>query len=100
LIETGAVDSIIGKSTLDSVMKSLNIGKIQKGQTLQVVHRFGTHGTPIEPEFGVFISWTAEDTQGNAHSFNSRADVSEGDHPFLIGCPTLMAIKSTIIFKI
>jgi hypothetical protein len=99
LIDTGAVHTIIGKSTLDSMMKSLNIGKIEKCQTLQVVHRFGTHGTPIEPEFGVIIPWTAEDTQGNTHSFNFRADVLEGDHPFLIGCPTLMAMKSTIIFE-
>jgi hypothetical protein len=64
-----------------------------------VVHRFGTHDTPIEPEFGVIIPWTAEETQGNAHALNVRADVLEGDHPFLIGCPTLMAMKSTTIFE-
>jgi hypothetical protein len=64
-----------------------------------VVHRFGTHGIPIEPEFGVIIPWTADDTQGNAHSFNFRADVLEGGHPFLLGCPTLMAMKLTIIFE-
>jgi hypothetical protein len=72
LIDTGAVHTIIGKSTLDSMMKSLNIGKIENCQTRQVVHRFGTHGIPIEPEFGVITPWTADDTQGNAHSFNFR----------------------------
>ena len=99
LIDTGAVHTIIGKSTLDNMMRSLKIGKIEKCQTLQLVHRFGTHGAPIEPEFGVIIPWTANDTQGNAHSFNFRADVLDGDHPFLIGCPTLMAMKSTLIFE-
>jgi hypothetical protein len=99
LIDTGAVHTIIGKSTLDNMMKSLNIGKIEKCQPLQVVHRFGTHGVPIEPEFGVIIPWTANDTQGNAHSFNFRADVLDGNHPFLVGCPTLMAMKSTLIFE-
>jgi hypothetical protein len=95
LIDTGAVHAIIGNSTLDNMMKALNIGKIEKCQPLQVVHRFSTHGVPIEPEFGVIIPWTANDTQGNAHSFNLRADVLDGDHPFLVGCPTLMAMKST-----
>jgi hypothetical protein len=58
-----------------------------------------SHRAPIEPEFGVIIPWTANDTQGNAHSFNFRADVLDGDHPFLVGCPTLMAMKSTLIFE-
>jgi predicted aspartyl protease len=46
LIDTGAVHTIIGKSTLDNMMKSLNIGNIEKCQPLQVVHRFSTHGVP------------------------------------------------------
>jgi hypothetical protein len=99
LIDTGAVHTIIGKSTLDNMMRSLGMGKIEKCQTLQIVHRFVTHGIPIEPEFGVIIPWTAIDNQGKAHSFNFRADVLDGDHPFLIGCPTLMAMKVTLIFE-
>jgi hypothetical protein len=59
-----------------------------------VAHRFGTHGVPIEPASVVIIPWTVNATQGNTHSFNFRAEVLDGDNPFLVGCPTLMAVKT------
>jgi hypothetical protein len=52
LIDSGAVHTIIAKSTLSDMMAALNISKIEKGPTLSPVHRFGTHGTPIESDFG------------------------------------------------
>jgi hypothetical protein len=36
--------------------------------------------------------------EGIQHDFNLRADVLEGDHPLLIGCPTLMAMKASLDF--
>jgi hypothetical protein len=98
LIDSGAVHNIVGKSTLDTMMSCLRLAKVEKCQTLQMVHRFGAHGTPIEPEFGVIIPWTCNDIEGKSHSFNFRADVLEGDHPFLIGCPTLVAMKAVLHF--
>jgi hypothetical protein len=99
LIDSGAVHTIIGKSTLNDMMAALNISKIEKCQTLSPVHRFGTHGTPIESDFGLIIPWSARDIEGKFHTFNIRADVLEGDHPFLIGCPTLTSMKASLNFS-
>jgi hypothetical protein len=98
LIDSGAVHTIIGKATLNSMMNSLNFAKLEKCSPQAPVHRFGAHGTPIEPEFGVIIPWKAQDTEGSTHSFFFRADVLDGDHPFLIGCPTLISMSASLDF--
>jgi hypothetical protein len=99
LIDSGAVHTIVGLSTLDKIMKSYGISRIEKCQPLSLVHRFGTNGTPMEPEFGAIIPWAALDTGGAEHEFNLRADVLEGDHPLLIGCPTLINMKASLDFN-
>jgi hypothetical protein len=99
LIDSGAVHTIIGQSTLDKIMKSYGISRIDKCQPLSLVHRFGMNGVPIEAEFGAILPWSAQDVKGVEHNFNLRADVLEGDHPFLIGCPTLMALKASLDFE-
>jgi hypothetical protein len=62
------------------------------------VHRFGAHGMPIEPDFGVIIPWVAQDVKGNDHSFFVRADVLDGEHPLLIGYPTLVSMQAILDF--
>jgi hypothetical protein len=99
LIDSGAVHTLVGLSTLEKIMKSCRIERIEKCQPLSLVHRFGTHGTPMEPEFGAIIPWAALDTNGAEHEFNLRADVLEGDHPLLIGCPTLISMKASLDFN-
>jgi hypothetical protein len=98
LIDSGAVFTVVGLATLDRIMRAHSIGKIEKCQPLSLVHRFGTNGTPLEPEFGVIIPWVVRDVKGTEHSFNLRADVLEGDFPLLIGFPTLIAMRATIYF--
>jgi hypothetical protein len=99
LIDSGAVHTIIGQSTLEKIMKSYGISRIDKCQPVSLVHRFGMNGVPIEAEFGAILPWSAQDVKGVEHNFNLRADVLEGDHPFLIGCPTLMALKASLDFE-
>jgi hypothetical protein len=82
LIDSGAAHTIIGKATSDSMMTSLKFPKLGKCSPQAPVHRFGAHGTPIEPEFGVIIPWKAQDIGGSTHSFFFRAYVLDGDHPF------------------
>jgi hypothetical protein len=79
-------------------MKSHHISRIDKCQPLSPVHRFGTNGTPIEPELGAILPCSAQDVNGVEHHFNIQADILEGDHTFLIGCPTLMALKEPLEF--
>jgi hypothetical protein len=98
LIDSGAVHTVVGLSTLNK-MELYNITRVEKCQPLSFVHRFGTSGIPIEPEFGAIIPWTARDKIGREHCFNFRADVLEGEHPLLIGCPTLVATKASLDFK-
>jgi hypothetical protein len=72
--------------------------KVEKCPPLALVHRFGAHGTPIEPDFGVIIPWVARDVKGNNHSFFFRADVLDGEHPFLIGCLILVYMQAILDF--
>jgi hypothetical protein len=98
LIDSGAVHTIIGTSTLDKIMNAHGIVRVEKCNPLAPIHRFGTAGAPIEPEFGAIIPWRVKDMEGDQHDFNLRADVLEGDQPLLIGCPTLMVMKSSLDF--
>jgi hypothetical protein len=36
--------------------------------------------------------------EGSTHSVFFRADVHDGDHPFLIGCPTLISMNASLDF--
>jgi hypothetical protein len=81
------------------MMAGHNISKIETCQTLSPVHRFVTQGPPIESDFGLIIPWSARDIEGKFHTFNIRADVPEGDRPFLIGCPTLTSMKARLNFS-
>jgi hypothetical protein len=99
LIDSGAVYTVIGVSTLNKIMRAYGIGNVEKCQPLSMVHRFGTNGTPIEPEFGVILPWISRDIMGMDHAFHFRADVLEGEYPLLVGCPTLMAMAAVLSFK-
>jgi hypothetical protein len=99
LIDSGAVHTVIGAATLDVMMKRYNISRIEKCPPLSIVHRFGNNGTPMEPEFGAIIPWTVRDVYNKDHCFNLRADVLDGDHPLLIGFPTLVAMKASVDFE-
>jgi hypothetical protein len=98
LIDSGAVHTLIWRSTLDTIMSSLRMEKVDKCPPLTLVHRFGAHGTPIEPDFGVIIPWVARDIKENDHSVFFRADVLDGEHPLLIGCPTLVSMQAILDF--
>jgi hypothetical protein len=99
LIDLGTVHTVVGKSTLDGIMKFYNITRIEKCPPLSLAHRFGNYREPMEPEFGAIIPWTARDNKGKDHCFNLRADVLDGEHPLLIGCPTLIAMEASLDFK-
>jgi hypothetical protein len=98
LVDSGAVFTVVGTSTLNGIMGAYGIQKVEKCQPLSVVHRFGTNGAPIETEFGAIIPWSVQDAKGREHEFNLRADVLQGDYPLLIGCPTLVAMEATLSF--
>jgi hypothetical protein len=98
LVDSGAVFSVIGMSTLDNIMQAYGIKDVEKCQPLSVVHKFGTNGTPIETEFGAIIPWVVQDTNGREHEFNLRVDVLRGDYPLLIGCPTLVSMEAVLYF--
>jgi hypothetical protein len=98
LVDSGAVFSVIGMSTLDDIMRAYGIKGVEKCQPLSVVHKFGTNGTPIETEFGAIIPWVVQDNKGKEHGFNLRIDVLRGDYPLLIGCPTLVAMEAVLYF--
>ena len=63
------------------------------------MHRFGIYGTPLESDFGVIIPWSARDIERKFHTFSIKADVLEGDHPFLIGFPTITSMKASLNFS-
>jgi hypothetical protein len=98
LVDSGAVFSVIGMSTLDDIMRAYGFKDVEKCQPLSVVHKFGTNGTPIETEFDAIIPWVVQENKGKEHEFNLRIDVLREDYPLLIGCPALVAMDAVLYF--
>jgi hypothetical protein len=100
LIDSGAVHTIIGSTTIETIMGFYGIARVEKCQPLSFVHRFGTNGTPIVPELGAITLWTAQDITGMKQEFKLRANVLEGAHLLLIGCATLIiALEASLDFS-
>jgi hypothetical protein len=62
------------------------------------VHNFGTNGEPLKRLFSCELPWNAVQTNGECFSFKIVVDVSPGEHPFLLGFPTLKRMSVQISF--
>jgi hypothetical protein len=97
LIDSGAVFLVIGSEMLENVMQAYGIPKIENVSPF-CGPQFWSNGTPIETKFGAIIPWAVRDTKKNVVLIQPLADLIPGNHPLLIGCPTLFAMEATLSF--
>eukprot|EP00171_Calliarthron_tuberculosum_P018277 IDg18277t1 len=77
IVDSGACASVVGKKTLDNAMRVLRISNV--------------------PDAGTAAKCRSKDNN-KQFEFDVKFDVIEGDLPFLIGLPTLRAMKSSLNF--
>eukprot|EP00171_Calliarthron_tuberculosum_P023073 IDg23073t1 len=100
IIDSGACTSVVGKETLDKAMKELNITNLQDLKPAQAFHRFGDNNEKLQTLFAVRFPLICEraNNEGKSVKFHIKFDVIEGDLPFLIGLPSLRAMKACLNF--
>ena len=96
LVDTGAVATVIGKSTLDTFMKTLGLKNIPMSEPIRKCHQFGDFGEPQTVVFATELPFQVKDTKKEVLKFKLNADVIEGTHPLLLGLPSLKAMQARI----
>ena len=99
IVDTGAFRTLIGEDTLLSFMSSMNLDSVNviPGLTPQA-HRFGVDGPPISTSFRATLPWQVRTDKELYVFFNIAVDVLPGQHPLLLGLPTLVAMKAALNF--
>jgi len=104
IVDSGATNSVVGKSTLDAAMSYLNLSKIPDSTIKQKEHRFGPSSTSLPSKFAVLMPFVCTGDRlkqyGNRDKleFDIHFDVVDGDLPFLIGLPTLVSMRASLNF--
>jgi hypothetical protein len=99
ILDTGAVGSIIGKEVLDRFMEQLALTSVRTvDDSRHRIHKFGTNGEPLQRLFTCELPWKAVQTSGESLPFKIVVDVLPGEHPFLLGFPTLKRMSAQISF--
>ena len=96
LLDSGACSSVVGKKTLDDVMKMLQLKNIRDAKPKITSHRFGTHEEVHTTLFAVLFPFEMQTSKGDTVSYMIHFDVIEGSLPFLIGLPSLRAMRANL----
>lgn len=100
IIDSGACASVVGKRTLDDALRTLEIDQLEDDKPIQSEHQFGPSDHPRKTICTVRVPFMCKDPQKNETvHFKIKFDVIDGSLPFLIGLPSLLAMKATINFQ-
>eukprot|EP00171_Calliarthron_tuberculosum_P005577 IDg5577t1 len=101
IVDSGACASVVGKDTLDIVMKALGISSLENSKPTIGAHRFGNHREEQSTLFAVKFPMVCQQSgrQEDLVEFQIKFDVIPGHLPFLIGFPALKAMKANLNFK-
>lgn len=98
IVDSGACSSIGGKRTLDAVISKLKIEKVENAEPSRDSNRFGASVDDHKTMFAVRFPFLSTDNEADP-LFKIQFNVIEGDLPFLVGLPTLIAVKSSVKFN-
>lgn len=97
IIDSGACSSIVGKKTLDKALVKLKSDKLIYAVPSRPHPRFCTSEEQHNSLFAVRFPFYSTDQPDPL--FNIQFDFIDGSLPFLVGLPTLIAMKSSINFN-
>lgn len=99
IIDSGASASVVGKETLDNALKHLGMTHLKDERIIHHEHQFGPSQKPCRTLCAVRVPFKCENIRTNQTiTFNVRFDVIAGSLPFLIGLPSLTAMKASLNF--
>jgi len=105
IVDSGASCSAVGRNTLNAAMELFGINQVDEAPVMQLIHKFGDSDEEQKASISVKFPFDCptfykdmKPTKRNL-KFNVQFDVLEGDLPFLIGKPTLKAMKANINFE-
>lgn len=100
VVDLGACASVVGKNTLDAALEGLGLKSVPDCKPTRAYHRFGTHTEKHETSFAVrFPFWSDEQDSTSKPLFDITFDVIDGDLPFLVGLPSLFAMRCNLNFN-
>lgn len=97
IIDSGACTSVVGRSTLDSALAKLKIKKLVDGKPLRMHHQFGPNSEKHPTICSVHFYFWGNDRQEPL--FDIKFDVIDGSLPFLVGLPSLVAMRANLNFS-
>ena len=77
-------------------MMSYGLTQIQTSAPSKFKHQFGNSGDPMMAIFSARLLFSVQDVKKGRLEFALKADVIHGDHPLLLGLPSLRAMKAKI----
>lgn len=100
ILDSGACASVVGKETLDKMIRAMGLEGVPDGTPSRDQHRFGNHSEVHRTICAVKFPFTCSDEHGSCvASFDIVFDVINGELPFLIGLPSLLSMRATLNFR-
>lgn len=97
IIDSGVCNSVVGSNTLNAALGKLQIDKLINAKPLRPHHQFGTNYEKHTTVCQVHFSFWGIDRR--VPLFDIQFDVINGDLPFLVGLPSLVAMKANLNFS-
>lgn len=100
ILDSDACASVVGKTTLDNALRNMELSYIPDGIPSRDSHRFGSHPDVHRTICAIKFPFQCSDENDSQISkFDIVFDVIDGELPFLVGLPSLMAMRSCLNFK-
>lgn len=96
VIDSAACSSIVGQKTLDMAMEQTGIRSVDDARTKFSSHRFGDFEESVNTVCAVLFPFEFTTKRNDKMNFKIHFDVVPGNLPFLIGWPSMKAMKATL----
>jgi hypothetical protein len=97
ILDTGAVGSILDKEVFDRFMEQLAFTSVRTvDESRHRVHKLGRNDEPLQRLFTCDLPWKAAQAIEESLPFKIVVDILPGEHPLLLGFPTLKRMSTQI----
>lgn len=101
LIDTGAVATMVGQTTLNNIMNFTGHNRIDTMQLSTArSHRFGPDGEEHQVLFVGKLPFPITDTKQKTYNILLQVDVIAGECPLIIGLPSLVKMGACVSFGV
>lgn len=98
-MDSGGCSSVVNKATFNCSMKHLCLREVSDLPLGREVHRFGGRFDKRSSMYASKLSFKGTCTHGRTYKYNIECDEVDGELFFMIGLPSLKAMKDCASFK-